>query len=411
MITNTTKKLALGKIYKKGFCTLLKNPFEHNLDISSYNDFFRKYGLQQYNLYKSGVEKFDPNLSDQCCQLRAFWAAEKFKKIDDANMMEEEDLITFGQGALISKCTPHEINSFQIINKWIDVEKATLEEILGEPLSNKKFVKFFSALKSIFSQKVSEELVGNHIKHWDVDVKSDLLYHFSNQLFFSQKNKKLPFIPIFTAGYAFDKLIELNEDVPVVLLYRHFLANKNGEIYLNGIKIIPVHNQRLNGKSQLLSKDDENVVVVEAYSCSYIDVKNSFELSFYKNSDFDRVVQEMEQQFHFTEAILCCEALHNLYHQIPKKLVKGEIKDYLFDDYSEAYEQKINFHKKLGKQKGLGVNYWNPHRGKYLNEDIPFDLFHINCTTIHNLKMSAWSANKIFTKDKICSQPSRRRSI
>ena len=398
-----TRKSYVAQILKRNFTIQIlynNDLYATNLDMNKYSSFFKEYAFDNYSKYLSGKKTFDPNLSDQCCQIRAIWSADLMTKFDHASKLEEETLLIFGQGAVLSDCTFSEKNEHGVITKWLSTDKCHLEKILNRELSNKMFEKFFTSLKSNFSILVNQYCTSNYINSSKISLKNDILNHFSNKIYFSQKHKKIPFIPIFSAGYFFVKVIE-SLKLPVVILHRQYIVEQ-GNFLLNGVCLFKVIDNKIYDISQI-KIDEANYVVIETYSISFTNIENQkYQNDFYKEKEFIKMKEKMMEQFNFEQSILSCEALHDLYHKQPRIVVENEVVDYKFEDVSEEYIKLVEENKIIGKKLGYGVNHWNTSKGKHLfeDEDIPFDIFHIYCSNSRNF-LKTFESNEEISKKNI----------
>lgn len=366
--------------------------YSTNLNLDGYKSKFLEIAKDSFTKLNDGDSLFDPNLSDQCCQIRACWSSNFFRKYNElktVNEMNEDDLLKLGLGSVINRCSILQLNCLNRIDRWKNVEKEDLEKILNESLSNKKFEKLFVAIKSLFSRKVNKEIYNILKENSKLDILPDILTQLSGKYFFTQKHKRLPFIPIFSAGYILLELIQ-HLNLPVILVYSHYIV-KDNYVYLNGVTKFQVRNNKLYETFDF--NENTKCVTIESYSVNYIERSYPYNLKFYKYENFIDVINTMKFEFEFDKSILCSEALHDKYHQKPNILKNGVVADYEFDDLSKQYNDCYDYYKNLGKESGYGINHWNPSANIYLKNDIPFDMFHIYCTSIKNL-------NELLKKDQ-----------
>lgn len=399
-ITNRLERKII-KITSKLFSS---NSFDHvyisNLNIEKYEENFKKLAQIKFTDYKNGNLLFDPNLSDQCCQIRACWYTNFINKYGYLDKLHEKELLKFGLGITISECSIIQLNCLNRIDKWKEVEKSDLEMILNEAISNKNFEKLYVSIKCEFSRMVNKEIFDILQKNSKIEILPDLLKHLSGQYFFTQKHKRLPFIPIFSAGYILIELIDILK-LPVILVYSHYNV-KDNHVMLSGVTKFQIKDNKLFDVIDI--SQDTKCVVIESYSINFIDKNNNYILSFYKNTEFFKVINKMKEEFDFKKSVLCSEALHNKYHQKPNIIIDSKIIDYEYDDLSKEYIETYENYKNLGKHLGYGVNHWNPSGNVYLKDNIPFDMFHIYSSSLSHLNKLLKNDDKIINcKKKLSS--------
>lgn len=376
MITKMASKKCLKKFSSaiKTKISHITNPYEKETDFLPYYNFFSEYSKKHFETFQKSLESFDPNMSDQLCHVRAIWYCDLLKKFKKKENFPNKELIALGEGMVLSRSVINEYNAFGMMDKCNDIKRSDFEEMMGgEEFSNKRKVKFHTNLKSVLSKHVNDYISETFISQEKSKLQDELLFHFSNKLYFTQKQERIPFVPFFSSGYVFLKAA-LKSDIKLVVLYRQFII-QNNEISLNGYQYIPVINNKLEPNYEL--PQDENVVVIEAYSCAFLDEDNKYSLKFYKNPNFNNTVDKMSKEINFTEVVLANFAYHDPYHQPPMMVLSKKPVPYDFFDLSNEHKELINSYKKMAEEMGAGLHQWFPFKNMYLKNDISFNLFHI----------------------------------
>lgn len=352
-------------------------------DLSPYRSFFIDYAREHFDEYRLGETVFDPNISDQLCHLRAVWLLEQFRHSPTAASMPEETLELLGIGMILVKAIPYTVNHFGMMDSWYDLHRTEFEALMNAPFSNKRRSQFVSYLKSYLSRKVNDYLRKTHLDDPSLHFREELVFHFSNPVYFSQKSVKIPYIPFFMSGYAFLEFIRRSK-VQVALLYRHFVADGDDTLYLNGIECIHLrdHVARTGIPLHLLT---QNVIVVETYSCYFVAEKNHHGLNFHRSKNFFTVLHELEQSFDFYHFLLSAMAAHDGFHQ-PLSVMENGTK-VAYDDrfVSQEYLQTVETFRHHAETLGIGLRQWNPSKGFYLEGDVPLNFFHIYPSTYEAL--------------------------
>lgn len=348
-------------------------------DLSPHRSFFIGYAREHFDEYRLGETIFDPNISDQLCHLRAVWLLEQFRHYPTAASMPEEILELLGIGMILVQAIPYTVNGFGMMDTWYDLDRTEFNALMNAPFSNKRRSQFVSYLKSYLSRKVNDYLRKTHLGDPSLHFRDELLFHFSNPVHFSQKSVKIPYVPFFMSGYAFLEFIRRSR-LPVALLYRHFVADRDDTLYLNGIECIHLRDNvaRAGVPLHLLT---QNVIVVETYSCYFVGEENHHGLSFHRSKNFFTVLHELEQSFDFYHFLLSAMAAHDGFHQPLSVMMNGTKVNYDDRFVSREYQQRVQAFRHNAQKLGIGLRQWNPSKGFYLEGDVPFNFFHIYPST------------------------------
>lgn len=357
----------------------ISRPAYNECDLSPYRSFFIAYAREHFDEYRLGETIFDPNISDQLCHLRAVWLLEQFRHYPTAASMPEEILELLGIGMILVQAIPYTVNGFGMMDNWYDLHRTEFEALLNAPFSTKRRSQFVSFLKSYLSRKVNDHLRETHLGDPSLHFRDDLLFHFSNPVHFSQKSVKIPYVPFFMSGYAFLEFIR-RSGVQVALLYRHFVADGDETLYLNGIECIQLRENvaRAGVPLHLLT---QNVIVVETYSCYFAAEENHHGLSFHRSRNFSNVLHGLEQSFDFYNFLLSAMAAHDGFHQPLSVMMDGSKVDYDDRFVSREYQHRVQSFRHNARELGIGLRQWNPSKGFYLEGDVPLNFFHIYPST------------------------------
>lgn len=374
-------------------------PSYSEVDMANYRDFFINYAIQNFSDYYFGKSVFDPNISDQLCHLRALWLIDQYRNFPNKASMQDDVLEIFGMGMILVKAIPYTINSFGMMDKWYDIKRPVFEELMGVDFSNTYKNKFLSYIKSYLSRKINNYILNHYINTWSSPILSDMQFQFSNKIYFSQKSVHIPFVSFFMSGLVFLEWIRLNME-KIVLRYRHFVIDNNDEIYLNGFADLPIINNEIKVGYPMHASND-NIIVIEAYSCHFLNEENKYGLSFHRNIKFDEVLRELEREFDFHNFLAAAMSIHDKFHQPLKIHVNGTQTTYDSTYESEAYQQIIDKFRHKALVNGIGLKQWNPSKGQYLDESVPLNFFHIypkNCQTL----IQDFEDNKKYIGKKYC---------
>ena len=367
-------------------------PAYNECDLSPYRAFFISYARRHFDDYRLGGAVFDPNISDQLCHLRAVWLVEQFRRYPTAASAPDDVLELLGIGMILVQAIPFTVNGFGMMDNWYDLSRTEFEALMNAPFSNKRRSQFVSYLKSYLSRRVNDYFRVTHISDHSFSFRDDMLFHFSNPVHFSQKSVKIPYIPFFMSGSAFLQFIR-QTGVPVALLYRHFVADDDDTIYLNGVECVHIRDNvaRIGIPLHLLN---QNAIIVETYSCHFPAEESPHLLHFHRSKNFSSVLHGLEESLDFRNFLLSAMAAHDCFHQPLSLIVHGDKVDYDERFLSEEYRLSVQDYRNSAARFGIGLRQWNPSKGFYLEGDVPLNFFHIYPSTIEALSLQIQSLQK-----------------
>jgi hypothetical protein len=349
-------------------------PSYGEVEVSGYKDFFINYAIQNFDNYYFSKSVFDPNISDQLCHLRSLWLIDQYRDYSKIVSMHDDVLEVLGMGMILVKSIPYTINSFGMMDRWYDVKRTEFEELMGFEFTNTHKNKFVSYIKSYLSRKVKNYILNQYINKWSSPILADMQFQFSNKIHFSQKSVKIPFASFFISGLVFLEWIRTNME-KIVLRYRHFVIDNN-EIYLNGFADLPIINNEININYPIHALN-KNIIVIEAYSCHFLNEENKYGLSFHRNIKFDEVLRKLALEFDFHNFLAAAMSIHGSFHQPLNINVNDKQISYDNTYESEEYKQIIAKFQQKALVNGIGLKQWNPSKGHFLDESVPLNFFHI----------------------------------